>query len=80
MGLNNSVESRVIEALAEVRTFVQQDGGDIEFVKLEDNKVYIKLTGACKSCPLSFFTLSMGIEDKVRQRVPEITEVVAVED
>lgn len=74
-----TLESRVQEALDEIRVFIQADGGDIELVKIEDNKVFVKLKGACIGCPLSFITLSMGVEEAVKEKAPEITEIIRVE-
>lgn len=76
----SDLETRVQQALAEVRVYINQDGGDVEFVKIEDRKLFIKLTGACKGCPLSFFTLTAGVEDTVQRYAPEIEEVVSVEE
>ena len=54
------------------------DGGFIQFVSYEDNKVYVSLQGACAGCPSSTMTLKMGIETRLRQVVPEIKEVIAL--
>lgn len=75
-----SLQERVDIALGEVRHMLQQHGGDVVFIGLEDNKLLIQLTGACQGCPLSFFTLTAGIEDIVRQHAPEIEEIISVDD
>ncbi|MFO8001301.1 MAG: NifU family protein [Marinilabilia sp.] len=70
---------RVKEALDIVRPYLQSDGGDITFVELTDDlKVKVRLQGACDGCPMSIETLKGGVEMVVRQKVPEILEVVAV--
>ncbi|MFA5038079.1 MAG: NifU family protein [Candidatus Omnitrophota bacterium] len=73
-----TLKEKVEEALKEVRPMLQADGGDVEFVNAtEDGKVTVRLTGACGSCPMSQMTLKMGVERLLKQRVPEITEVLA---
>lgn len=69
--------NRVIEL---IRPAVQADGGDLEFVGITDQRVVqIRFHGACVGCPSSEMTLQMGVERNVRQHVPEITGVVAVD-
>lgn len=68
-----------IEAILDhVRPNLQMDGGDVEFVKYEDGIVYIRLTGACVGCPLSQYTLKLGIEEQIKEHLPEVIEVIAV--
>ena len=55
------------------------DGGDIELVKYEDNIVYVKLHGACVQCPISMFTLKLGVEEALKAELPELKEVVSIE-
>ncbi|MCQ2982642.1 MAG: NifU family protein [Treponemataceae bacterium] len=71
-----TLEERVKEGLDAMRPQLQADGGDLEFVKLEDGKVYVKLTGHCGSCPMATMTLKMGIEKYLKDTIPEVTEVV----
>ena len=73
-----STEDRVKAILEKIRPFLQQDGGDLEYVAFEDGKVSLRLQGACSSCPSSTMTLKMGIENALKQQIPEVTEVVAV--
>lgn len=65
--------------LAEMRPYIQGHGGDISLVKIEDNIVYIKLTGACQTCPFSLITLKMGVEERVKEKFPSIKSVELVE-
>ncbi len=77
----DEIVGRVKEALDSVRPYLQSDGGDISFVELTDDlRVIVKLSGACEGCPMSMQTLKGGVEMVVKQRVPEILEVVAVPD
>lgn|SRR5690554_1768037 len=74
-----NITQKVLEALEVVRPYLKSDGGDISFVELTDDlRVKVKLTGACDGCPMSIQTLRSGVEMVVKQRVPEIVEVIAV--
>jgi Fe-S cluster biogenesis protein NfuA len=72
------VAAIVREVLAEIAPLVAQDGGVIEFVSYDDGIVTVRLGGACATCPISLMTLRFGIEDRVRERVPELKAVRAV--
>ncbi|WP_070137616.1 NifU family protein [Crocinitomix algicola] len=66
-------------ALDSIRPFLQKDGGDVEFVELTDDKVVkVKLLGACESCSMSAMTLKAGIEESIKNAIPEIIRVDAV--
>ena len=70
---------KVKKALESVRPGLQADGGDVEFVRVDENNVvYIRLVGACGGCPMSTITLKQGIERIVKMQVPEITSVESV--
>ena len=71
--------TKVLEALESIRPFLKNDGGDIELVDVEDNKVFVKLQGNCNGCPMSFSTMKLGVESTIKQYAPEITEVLSVE-
>lgn len=73
------MREKVEDALATIRPALQADGGDVELVGVEGNKVQVRLTGACAGCPFSTMTLQMGIEQMLKQLVPEVEEVVAVQ-
>lgn len=62
----------------EIRPAVANDGGDITLDKVEDGVVYLHMQGSCAGCPSSTATLKMGIESRLREACPEISEVVAV--
>ncbi len=66
--------------LEELRPAILQDGGDIHFVRFENGTVFVKLHGACVSCPISFITLKMGLEAQLKERVPGVKSVVSVDD
>lgn len=72
------VEQRVEEVIKSVRPYIQQDGGDVELVGIEDNVVLVRLSGACVGCSMANQTLKMGIEQRVIEAVPEIKRVDAL--
>lgn len=64
----------------EIRSMIQSDGGDIELVDVQDNGVVtVRLTGSCVGCPSSAMTLQLSVESRIKDAVPEVTSVVAVE-
>ena len=78
---NNKQEitDKVINVIGQIRPYLQQDGGDIEFVDLsDDNVVNVRLLGACGSCPYSTMTLKNGVESAMKKAIPEIKSVEAV--
>lgn len=71
---------KVKNVLDQVRPYLQQDGGDVNFVELtDDNVVKVELTGACGSCPYSTMTLKNGIENVMKKAIPEIKAVEQAE-
>ena len=78
-GASGTVETRIQEILdAEIRPAVAQDGGDITLDRFEEGIVYLHMKGACSGCPSSTATLKMGIESRLRELIPEVSEVVSV--
>ncbi len=75
----NEEETKIIEIINKLRPFLVMDGGDLEFIKYEDNIVYIKLVGACANCYMLDYTLKEGIETAIKEEVPSVKEVVNVE-
>ncbi|BBL85888.1 NifU-like protein (chromatophore) [Paulinella micropora] len=64
--------------LNELRPFLIADGGNVEVVEIDGPIVKVRLQGACGSCPSSTMTLKMGIERKLRESIPEVSEVIQV--
>ena len=62
------MENKIKELIDEIRPFLMADGGDIEFVKYEDNIVYVKMNGACANCHMLDLTLKDGIESMLMER------------
>lgn len=74
---NERLEASIKEALDMFRPQLQADGGDMEYICLdEQNRVHLKLVGACGSCPMAMMTLKMGVERYLKDACPEVTEVV----
>ena len=70
---------KVKAVIDEIRPYLQADGGDVELVEVtQEGTVRVKLLGACGTCPMSTMTLKMGIEKRLKERIPEVKEVVAV--
>ncbi len=72
------MKEKIETALADIRPSLQADGGDVEFVDVENGIVRVRLTGACGGCPMSQMTLKQGIETHIKKEVPEILSVEAV--
>ena len=70
-----TIEEKIKDVLERTRPFLQQDGGDLEFVKYEEGIVYINMTGACVGCAASSVTLYDGIEQILLAEVPEVIGV-----
>ena len=73
------IEKKIIELIDKMKPFLISDGGNIEYVKYENNIVYVRLTGACKDCAMIDFTLKDGIEEMITTEIPEVKEVRNVE-
>jgi Fe-S cluster biogenesis protein NfuA len=73
-----TMKEKVEEALKQIRPMLQADGGDVELVSVEDGIVKVRLTGACGTCPMAALTLQNGVERVLKERVPEVKELVAV--
>jgi Fe-S cluster biogenesis protein NfuA len=77
--MSETTEKKVQKALAEIRPRIQADGGDIELVAVENGAVKVRLQGACSGCPMATLTLKQGVERFIKQKVPEIQSVEAVQ-
>ena len=68
-------QEKIIEVIDQLRPFLVNDGGNIEFIKYEDNIVYVQLLGACADCAMMDITLKDGIEELIINEIPEVKEV-----
>jgi Fe-S cluster biogenesis protein NfuA len=79
MNQATTLEDQIKEALELIRPAIQMDGGDIRLESVTGGTVTVQLFGTCESCPISPVTLKQGVERILRERVPGVTEVVALE-
>ena len=78
---NKNIKEKVEFALEEIRPFLVSDGGDISLVSIDNNKVVnVKLHGNCVSCTVNQMTLKSGVEMTIKKYVPEIENVVSVQE
>jgi len=69
---------QIKEILNQIRPFLQRDGGDLEFVKYEDNIVYVRLQGHCAGCPGAQMTIKGVVQQILQEKLPEIEAVEAL--
>ena len=74
-----NIEDKIKEILDKIRPFLINDGGNIEFVKYEDNIVYVKFVGACAMCGILDITLKEGVEAAIVAEIPEVKAVVNID-
>ncbi|GHU41517.1 NifU family protein [Spirochaetia bacterium] len=73
------LDQKIKSVLDKIRPSLQNDGGDVEFVSVSpDGTVSLRLTGACGCCPHAQMTLKNGIENYLKQEIPEVTQVLGV--
>ena len=72
------VEEKIKDIINKLKPFLISEGGNIEFIKYENNVVYIKMMGACVNCEMLDLTLKDGIETSIISEIPEVKEVVNV--
>lgn len=72
-------EQIIKEIIEDIRPYLNNDGGDIEFIKYEDNYVYIKLYGACSHCTALDYTLNENILSLIKEKIPEVINIINVE-
>lgn len=75
-----SEEEKIKEIIDTLRPFLINDGGNIEFIKYENNIVYIKMMGACANCHMLDLTLKEGIEAAIKEEVPNVKEVINIKN
>lgn len=77
---DQTLEEKVKETIENLRGALQSHGGDVELVSIdEDNTVNVRMQGACQGCPGAAMTMKMGIERILKEKVPEVKQVVAVD-
>ena len=81
--VKNRAELKTIdlEALQQLRTLLERDGGDMELIEItDDNVVRIKLLGNCSGCSMSTMTMKVGLEEAIKKAAPEIKKVEAINE
>ena len=73
-----NAEEKIKEIIDKLRPFLINDGGNIEFVKYENNIVYIHMIGACANCQMLDYTLKDGIATAIMSEIPEVIDVINV--
>lgn len=77
----NEKHKKIKSELDKIRPYLQVDGGDIKLIEITDDlTIKVELTGACRGCPYSEQTLKAGIEQALKNKIPDIKEVVSVTD
>lgn len=74
-----NIEEKIKLLLENIRPFLNMDGGDIEFIKYEENILYIKLIGNCSHCLMQDDTLNNGIKKMFKDEIPEIEDIINVD-
>jgi Fe-S cluster biogenesis protein NfuA len=70
-------KEKVEEVLNKIRVGLKSEGGDIDLVEIKDDVVYVRLKGACGTCPMSTLTLKNWVETTLRKEIPQIKSVEA---
>lgn len=76
---NLEIIVQIQQALDEIQPYIESHGGRVELVEFKDSILFIKFYGTCVQCPLSFYTLTYGIEKQLKEKIPTILRVEAVE-
>jgi Fe-S cluster biogenesis protein NfuA len=78
---SKEIRTNVEKALAEIRPFLQNDGGDISLISIENDKlVNVQLEGNCTSCSVNQMTLKSGVEMTIKKYAPQIESVISIEN
>ena len=77
---NNDIELKIIAVIDKIRPYLISDGGNLEYIKYENNIVYVTLTGACADCNMLDVTLNDGIEQLLINEIPEVKKVVNIRE
>lgn len=74
----DSLREKVEDVITKIRVGLKTEGGDIELIDIKNNIVYVRLTGACETCPMSALTMKNWVEGTLKREIPEIVAVKAV--
>ena len=77
--MSEELKNNVQKALDEIRPFLQNDGGDITLLSIENEKtVRVQLQGACVDCTVNQMTLKSGVEMTIKKYAHQIEKVINV--
>ena len=71
-----NTEEKIKQLIEEIKPFLESDGGNIEFIKYENNYVYVKLSGTCENCEYIDYTLKDGVLNYLKEQIPEIEDII----
>lgn len=71
-----NIENKIIEVINKIRPYLNNDGGDVEFLRFEDGICYVKLKGACAGCMFADVTMQNTIEEMIVSEIPEVIKVI----
>lgn len=74
-----NIEEKINEVLNKIRPFLNNDGGDVEFVKYDNGTVYVRLHGNCVDCDLADVTLTDMVESSLTFEIPEVIKVIDID-
>ncbi|MCG2788688.1 MAG: NifU family protein [Actinomycetia bacterium] len=72
------MKEKIEKVLETIRPALRADGGDIQLISVEDGIVKVRLTGACSGCQMAQMTMTQGVEQAIKEVVPEVNKVIAV--
>jgi len=73
-----SLKEKVEDVIAKIRIGLKAEGGDIELIDIKDNIIYVRLKGACETCPMSTLTMKNWVESTIKKEIPEVIAVKAI--
>ena len=71
------LKENILRVLEEIKPYLQADGGDVELVSVDDGLVKVRFLGGCSGCPFRAITLKTGIERYLKEKLPEVKEVIS---
>ena len=77
--MHMSDEEKIKKVIDDIKPYLNADGGDIEFVKYENDTVFVRLYGACSHCGYQDYTLNEGILELIKETVPNVNNIVNVD-
>ncbi|MBD9115297.1 NifU family protein [bacterium] len=73
------IEKKIKEIILQIRPYINDDGGDIEFIKYEDNYVFVKFYGSCINCMYKDYTIQDSLYETIKSEIPEVKGVISVD-